>query len=47
MCYANNEKQETANDGRNYQIKKKIRILREKETYKYLGILKVDTIRQV
>ena len=27
--------------------KEKIRTLREKETYRYLGILKVDTIKQV
>ena len=31
----------------NYQIKKKIRTLEEKETYKYMGILEADTIKQV
>ena len=31
----------------NYQIKKKITTLGEKETYKYLGILEADTIKQV
>ena len=31
----------------NYEIKKKIRMFGEKETYKYLGILEADTIKQV
>ena len=35
-------------DGRNRTIHpRKIRMIREKETYKYLGILEADTIRQV
>ncbi len=35
-------------DGRNRIIKsRRIRTLKEKEIYKYLGILKVDTIKQV
>ena len=31
----------------NYQTKKKIRTLREKETYIFLGILEADTIKRV
>ena len=34
MCHANNEEQKTPNDDKS----EKIRTLREKETYKYLGI---------
>ena len=48
MCNANNEKRKTTNDGRNRTNKSsRIRSLREKETYKYLGILEVDIIKQV
>ena len=49
MCHDNNEKPETVNDGRNTTTKskkKQNRTLREKETYKYLGILEADTIKQ-
>ena len=31
----------------NYQIKKKITTIGEKETYKYLGVLEADTTKQV
>ena len=34
-------------EGWNNQIKKKIRTLVEKETYRDLGILEADTIKQV
>ena len=49
MRHANNEKRETANDGRNKttKINKKIRMLGEKETYKYLRIVETNTIKQV
>ena len=48
MRHANNEKQQTTPDGRIEQPNQdKIRTLREKETYKYLGILEADTIKQV
>ena len=39
------EKDKQRNE-QNYQIKKKIRKLTEKETYKNLGILEVDTNKQ-
>ena len=43
-----NEKRETTHDGRNRTTKaRRIRTLRENETYKYLGILEADTIKQV
>ena len=42
MCYANNEKQKTTNDGRQ---KKKIRMFGGKETLKYFGILEEDTMK--
>ena len=47
MNPAKNEKRETTYDGR-YGITKsrKIRTPGEKETYKYLGILEVGTIKQ-
>ena len=45
MCHTNNEKRETTHDERNETTK--IRTLGEKETYKYLGILEADTIKQV
>ena len=34
-------------DGMELPSQDKIRTLREKETYKYLGILEADTIKQV
>ena len=34
-------------DGMDLPNQEKIRTLREKETYKYLGILEADTIKQV
>ena len=39
----------TRNDIKGIELpnQEKIRMLREKETYKYLGILEVDTIKQV
>ena len=37
----------TTTTNENSYIKDKIRTLRENETYKYLGILKADTIKQV
>ena len=44
----NNEKRKTTNEKRNDTIKsRKISSLREMETYKYLGKLEVDTIKQV
>ena len=47
MYHASNEKQQMTPDGQNGTTKsRKIRMLRGKETYKYLGILEVDTIRQ-
>ena len=47
MHHANNEKREMTNDGGNRTTKsrKKIKTLGEKETYKYWGILVVDTIK--
>ena len=48
MRHANNKKRQTTPYGRNKTTKlKKIRTLREKETYKYLEILEADTIKQV
>ena len=48
MRHANNEKRKTTHDGRNRTTKsRKIRKLGEKETYKYLGILEADPIKQV
>ena len=47
MCYANNEKRKTTNDGRIRITKsRKIRTPGKKETYKYLGILEADKIKQ-
>ena len=47
MCHANNEKPKTKNDGRKKsKNQEKIRNLGEKETYKYLEMLKVDTIKK-
>ena len=48
MCHANNEKRESTYDRRNGTTKsRKNRTLAEKETYKYLGILEADAIKQV
>ena len=47
MCYTDNEKRTKTNGWRNKAAKsRKIRMLGEKETYKYLGILEADTIEQ-
>ena len=46
MCHTDNEMRKTTNDGGNRTSKQeKIRMLGEKETYKYLGILEVDIIK--
>ena len=49
MCFTNNEKRKTTNDGKNRTTKsrKKIQMLEEKETYKYFGILEADIIKHV
>ena len=48
MCHASHEKWQTTYDWRNGTTKSsKIRMLGENETYKYSGILKADTIKQV
>ena len=48
MCHASNEKWQTTYDWRNGTTKSdKIRTLGEKDTYKYLGLLEADTIKQV
>ena len=48
MCYACNEKwQMTWLTEWNYQIKIRLVCLEGKETYKYLGILEADNIKQV
>ena len=44
MGLTSNEKRQTISYGRNQD---KIRTLREKKTYKYLGILETNTIKQV
>ena len=47
MCYANNKKWKKTYNGRNIITKsRKIRTHEKKETYKYLGILEADTIKQ-
>ena len=48
MYHASNEKRETTYDGRNKTTKsrKKIRMLGERGSYEYLGILEADTIEQ-
>ena len=45
MSHASNEKWQTTPDSWNGTAKS--RTLGEKETYKYLGILEADTIKQV
>ena len=48
MNHTNNKKGQTTLDGRNGTTKsKKIRTFGEKKTYKYLGILEADNIKQV
>ena len=48
MRHANNEKRELTHDGRNVITKsRKIILLGEQETYKYLGMFEADTIEQV
>ena len=53
MCYARNKKWQTTHNERSRTTKSNsllnqvvIRTLEEKETYKYLGILEADTIKQ-
>ena len=46
MCHASHEKWQTT-DGIELPNQDKIRMLGENETYKYLGILEADTIKQV
>ena len=48
MRHASNEKSQTTHDRRRIESSNHvvIRMLRDKETYKYLGILKADTIKQ-
>ena len=45
MCYALNDGWEKVNSRKNKTTKSRKR--EEKETYKYLGMLEVDTIKQV
>ena len=48
MCHANNEMRKKTINGKIWLInKEKIRMLGEKESYKYLVTLEVDTIKQV
>ena len=48
MCHARHEKwQRRMTDGMELPNHDKIRTLEENETYKYLGILEADTIKQV
>ena len=48
MYHANNEKRNTTHDERNGITKpRKIRMLSEKESNKYFGILEADIIKQV
>ena len=48
MCHANNEKLKETNNEWDRKTKSiRIRTLREKENYKYLGILEADTFKQV
>ena len=48
MRYANNKKQKKRQITDEIELanQERIRMLREKETYKYLGILEADTIGQ-
>ena len=48
MCYTTNENSKRhLTDGMELTNQHKIRTLGEKETYKYLGFLEADTIKQV
>ena len=48
MCHSNNESgKQHITEGIKLPNQEEIRMIREKETYKYLGILEVDTIKQV
>ena len=47
MCQASNENWQTTSDKMELPNQDKLRTLGEKETYKYLGILEADTIKQV
>ena len=47
MSYASNEKQQTTPDGWNGTTKLKLECSEKIETYKYLGILEADTIKQL
>ena len=47
MCHACNENGKTTSEGMELPNQDKIRTLGENETYKYLGILEADTIKQV
>ena len=48
ICYVSNEKLQMTHDGRSRTTESVvIRTLGEKETYKYLGDLEADTIKQV
>ena len=47
MRHTNNEKRETIHDRRKLPNQETITMIKGKETYKYLGILEADTIKQV
>ena len=48
MCHTSNKKRQmTLTDGMEQPNQHKITTLGEKETYKYLGRLEADTIKQV
>ena len=47
MCYANNEEWKKTAEGIELPNQEKIRTLGEEETYKWLRILEVDTIKQM
>ena len=48
ICHANKEKRKRQmTEGIELQNQEKMRTFGEKETYKYLGILEADTIKQV
>ena len=47
MHYAHNESGKKHMEGMELPNQGKISLLRQKETYKYLGILQADTIKQV
>ena len=49
MCYDNNEKREKTNKRRNRtnKLRKNENADKKKETYKYLGILEADPIKEI